>query len=104
MPIDVQSKLLRVLQEKEVRPVGGTKSYKTDCRIIAAPNRKVEDAIRDGKLREDLFYRISAVSVHLPPLRERREDILPLATAFLKRFAAQANRDISGFSDEAAER
>jgi DNA-binding NtrC family response regulator len=104
MPIDTQSKLLRVLQEKEVRPVGGRTSYKTDCRIIAATNRKVEDALREGKLREDLFYRISAVSVHLPPLRERREDILPMATAFLKRYAAQANRDITGFSDEAAER
>jgi DNA-binding NtrC family response regulator len=104
MPIDTQSKLLRVLQEKEVRPVGGRTSYKTDCRIIAATNRKVEDAIRDGKLREDLYYRISAVSVHLPPLRERREDILPLATAFLKRYTSQANRDITGFSPEAAER
>src|SRR5580693_4626856 len=104
MPIDTQSKLLRVLQEKEVRPVGGRTSYKTDCRIIAATNRKPEEAIRDGKLREDLFYRISAVSVHLPPLRERREDILPLANAFLKRYSAQANRDISGFSEEAAER
>jgi two-component system, NtrC family, response regulator HydG len=104
MPIDTQSKLLRVLQEKEVRPVGGRTSYKTDCRIIAATNRKVEDAIRDGKLREDLYYRISAVSVHLPPLRDRREDVIPLATAFLKRYAAQANRDLSGFSDEAAER
>jgi DNA-binding NtrC family response regulator len=104
MPIDTQSKLLRVLQEKEVRPVGGRTSYKTDCRIIAATNRKPEEAIRDGKLREDLYYRISAVSVHLPPLRERREDILPLANAFLKRFSSQANRDITGFSPEAAER
>ena len=104
MPIDTQSKLLRVLQEKEVRPVGGRTSYKTDCRVIAATNRKVEDAISQGKLREDLYYRISAVSVHLPPLRERREEILPLAGAFLKRYGAQANRDITAFSTEAAER
>ena len=92
MPIDTQSKLLRVLQDQEVRPVGGKASYKTNCRIVAATNRKPDEAIKDGKLREDLFYRISAISVHLPPLRERREDIMPLANAFLKRFAAQANR------------
>ncbi|MDB6055695.1 MAG: two component, sigma54 specific, transcriptional regulator, Fis family [Verrucomicrobiales bacterium] len=103
MPVDTQSKLLRVLQEKEVRPVGGRVTFKTDCRIIAATNRKVEEAIRDGKLREDLYYRISAISVLLPPLRERREDILPLANAFLKRFAAQAGRNIIGFSGAAAE-
>ena len=90
MPIDTQSKLLRVLQEKEVRPVGGRSTYKTNCRIIAATNRQTEEAIKSGKLREDLYYRISAISVHLPPLRDRREDIIPLATAFLKRFAAQA--------------
>ncbi len=104
MPVDTQSKLLRVLQEKEVRPVGGRTGYKTDCRIIAATNRQVEEAIRDGKLREDLFYRISAISISLPPLRDRREDVLPLARAFLKRFAAQANRVISDFTPEAAER
>ncbi|MGA2175861.1 MAG: sigma-54 dependent transcriptional regulator [Verrucomicrobiota bacterium] len=103
MPIDTQSKLLRVLQEKEVRPVGGRSSYKSDCRIIAATNRQTEDAIKAGKLREDLYYRISAISVHLPPLRERREDILPLATAFLKRFDAQAGRNLSGFSPPASE-
>ena len=94
MPIDTQSKLLRVLQDQEVRPVGGKVSYKTNCRIVAATNRKTDEAIKDGKLREDLFYRISAISVHLPPLRERREDIMPLANAFLKRFVAQANRPI----------
>ena len=104
MPIDTQSKLLRVLQEKEVRPVGGRTSFKTDCRIIAATNRHVEDAIKDGKLREDLYYRISAISIHLPPLRDRRDDILPLARAFLKRFAAQADRVLSDYSPEAAER
>jgi len=103
MPIDTQSKLLRVLQEKEVRPVGGRTSYKTDCRIIAATNRTTAEAIKSGKLREDLYYRISAISVHLPPLRERREDILPLANAFLKRYDAQAGRNITGFSPEATE-
>ena len=104
MPIDTQSKLLRVLQEKEVRPVGGKVSYKTDCRIVAATNRKPEDAILEGKLREDLYYRISAISVHLPALRERREDVMPLAKAFLKRFAAQANRPLTEFTSAAAER
>lgn len=104
MPIDVQSKLLRVLQDQEVRPVGSKSSYKTNCRIIAATNRRPEDAIKDGKLREDLFYRISALSVYLPPLRERRDDIMPLANSFLKRFAAQANRDLRGFKPDAIER
>jgi transcriptional regulator with PAS, ATPase and Fis domain len=103
MPIDTQSKLLRVLQEKEVRPVGGRISYKTDCRIIAATNRETEEAIKSGKLREDLYYRISAISVYLPPLRERREDILPLANAFLKRFDAQSGRNITGFTPAAGE-
>jgi transcriptional regulator with PAS, ATPase and Fis domain len=95
---------LRVLQEKEVRPVGGRTSFKTDCRIIAATNRQVEEAIKDGKLREDLYYRISAISIHLPPLRDRRDDILPLARAFLKRFAAQADRVISDFDPNASDR
>jgi DNA-binding NtrC family response regulator len=101
MPADTQSKLLRVLQDQEVRPVGGKTTYKTNCRIVAATNREPQAAIKDGKLREDLFYRISAISVHLPPLRERRDDIMPLAGVFLKRFAAQANRDIQGFNQEA---
>ncbi len=104
MAVDTQSKLLRVLQNQEVRPVGGKTSYKINSRVIASTNRKPEEAIKAGKLREDLYYRISAISVHLPPLRERREDIMPLANAFLKRFAAQANRIIRGFSPEAIER
>ena len=104
MPIDTQSKLLRVLQDQEVRPVGGKASYKINCRVIASTNRKPEDALKDGKLREDLYYRISAISVHLPPLRERREDIMPLANSFLKRFAAQANHVINSFTPAAIER
>ena len=93
MPVDTQSKLLRVLQDHEVRPVGDKTSYKTNCRILASTNRKPGEAIKDGKLREDLFYRISAITVHLPPLRERRDDIMPLANTFLKRYAAQAGRE-----------
>jgi DNA-binding NtrC family response regulator len=104
MAVDTQSKLLRVLQDQEVRPVGGKTSYKSNCRVIATTNRKPEEAIKAAKLREDLYYRISAISIHLPPLRERREDIMPLANAFLKRFAAQANRDIRGFNPGAIER
>ena len=104
MPIDTQSKLLRVLQEKEVRPVGGKTSFKTNCRVVAATNRPTDDAIKNGKLREDLFYRISAITVHLPPLRERRDDIPPLAELFLKRFASQASRVVSGFTPMAMDR
>ena len=104
MPIDTQSKLLRVLQDQEVRPVGGKTSYKTNCRIIAATNRDPQLAIQDGKLREDLFYRISAISVHLSPLRERREDIMPMANSFLRRFSAQADRPIKGYTPAAVER
>jgi DNA-binding NtrC family response regulator len=104
MPIDTQSKLLRVLQDQEVRPVGGKTSYRTNCRIVAATNRKTDEAIKDGKLREDLFYRISAISVHLPPLHERKEDIMPLANSFLKRFAAQASRPLRGFTPAAVKR
>jgi DNA-binding NtrC family response regulator len=104
MPIDTQSKLLRVLQDQKVRPVGGKTDYQTNCRIVAATNRRPEEAIKDGKLREDLYYRISAISVHLPPLRERRDDIIPLASAFLKRFASQANRTLRGFTPQAMDR
>jgi DNA-binding NtrC family response regulator len=92
-----------VLQEKEARPVGGRATYRTNCRVIAATNRKTDVAIREGKLREDLFYRISAITIDLPPLRERRDDILPLANSFLKKFAAQAGRTLGGFSPAASD-
>jgi two-component system response regulator AtoC len=104
MPVDTQTKLLRVLQEKEYRPVGGRTSFKSNVRIIASTNLEVEVAIRAGKLREDLFYRISTITLHLPPLRERLDDIVPLATTFLKRYAAQADRNIVGFSSAAMEK
>ncbi len=102
MPVETQAKLLRVLQEKRYRPVGGHDSFPLECRVMATTNRRLEDAIRDHHLREDLYYRLSVLTVHLPPLRERREDILPLAMNFLRRFAAQAGRAISGFDQAAA--
>jgi DNA-binding NtrC family response regulator len=101
MPLDTQAKLLRVLQERSFRPVGGKTRQSVDCRVLASTNRRVEEALREGRLREDVYYRISAVTIHLPPLRERREDILPLATTFLRRFAAQAGRVITGFDERA---
>src|SRR4029079_7224033 len=90
MPVDTQTKLLRVLQEREVRPVGGRQSFKTNVRLIASTNLEVEVAIRQGKLREDLHYRINTIRLTLPPLAERIDDIVPLATSFLKRYVAQA--------------
>jgi transcriptional regulator with PAS, ATPase and Fis domain len=104
MPVETQTKLLRVLQEKEYRPVGGRTSFKSNVRIIASTNLEVEVAIRAGKLREDLFYRISTITLNLAPLRERVDDIVPLATSFLKRFASQAARNINGFTPGAMEK
>lgn len=104
MPVDTQTKLLRVLQEKEVRPVGGRNVYRVNCRIMAATNRRVEDAFREHKLREDLYYRIGAVRIDLPPLRERPEDIVPMANAFLKRFASLAGRTMTGFTQTAIDK
>jgi len=104
MPVDTQSKLLRVLQEKHAHPVGSEEPYKTDCRIISITNRQVQDALEDGSLREDLFYRLNEINLEVPPLRNRREDIAPLAEEFLKRFSAQANQVITGFTAPAAGR
>ncbi len=101
MPIETQSKLLRVLQDKEVRPVGSSSSYKIDVRIITATNRTIDDALQSGKLREDLYYRISTITIAIPPLRERKEEIVPLAKLFLRRFSAQAGRSFQGFTKEA---
>lgn len=88
MPPHLQVKLLRVLQEREIRRVGGVKNIKVNPRIIAATNRPVQEAIVDGSMREDFYYRIAVVSLSIPPLRERREDILELAHGLIKHFAA----------------
>jgi two-component system NtrC family response regulator len=89
--IDLQAKILRALQERTVDPVGGNKPVPVDARIIAATNRDLERAVKEGAFREDLFYRLSVVTLHMPPLRERREDILLLAEHFLKKFSRGAS-------------
>lgn len=87
VPLQLQAKLLRVLQEREFRRVGGTSAIKADVRIVAASNRDLEDQVKEGTFREDLFYRLNVVPVQMPPLRERTEDILPLVEFFYKKFA-----------------
>jgi DNA-binding NtrC family response regulator len=86
LPTNLQGKLLRMTQDHEITPVGSTKSIKIDARIIAATNRDLEGLVRDGRFREDLFFRLNVVSIKVPPLRERREDILFLVYFFLERF------------------
>ncbi len=88
---NMQSKLLRVLQEREILKVGDTKPIKVDFRLLSATNRDLEEKVSDGSFREDLFYRLQVIHIHLPPLRERREDIIPLARHFIKKSAKQLN-------------
>jgi two-component system, NtrC family, response regulator AtoC len=87
LPLEMQAKLLRVLQEKEVRPVGSNQKVKVDVRVIAATNRDLETEYRNGSFRKDLYFRLNVVTVHLPALRERRSDIPMLAHWFLERYA-----------------
>ena len=99
--LDMQAKLLRVIQEREVTKVGGTQRVKIDVRIVAATNSDLIEEMHAGRFREDLFYRLSVVPIHLPPLCERRGDIVPLALHFLQKHGPSRNRAISSFSDEA---
>ena len=97
----LQAKLLRVLQEREIQRVGGTVTIPVDVRVIAATNKNLEDAVKAGEFREDLFYRITAFPIVLPPLRKRREDIPVLAKHFLKKHTASSDKSISGISTAA---
>ena len=92
MPIDLQTRFLRVLQEREFRPLGSTQVLKADFRLIAASNRRPDEAIRTGRLREDLFYRLNTFTLHIPPLRDRTEDILELTQLFLQRFCVKMKK------------
>jgi len=99
-----QSKVLRVLQEQEFERVGGNETIKIDVRIIAATNKSLVNLIKEDKFRVDLFYRLKVVSIYIPPLRERREDIPQLIEHFIKRYSAETGKDIKGVSKEAMER
>jgi transcriptional regulator with GAF, ATPase, and Fis domain len=101
LPIAIQVKLLRVLQEREIQRVGGRKVLKLNLRIIAATNRDLREAVATGRFREDLYFRLTAVPVHVPPLRERLEDIPVLASYFLQRAATAYQKEIAGFAPEA---
>jgi DNA-binding NtrC family response regulator len=94
MALGLQSKLLRVLQDQEIRPVGGNKSVKVDVRIITATNKDLKKQIEEGHFRQDLFYRLNVIPIHIPPLRERPEDIPPLVEAFLRKHSDSPGRSI----------
>jgi two-component system response regulator PilR (NtrC family) len=101
IPHTVQVKLLRAIQERQVRRVGDTRDVKVDVRLIAASNRELGRAVADGLLREDLFYRLNVIPVHLPPLRDRREDVPLLVAHFIKKLSAEVGRTVKGVSPEA---
>jgi transcriptional regulator with PAS, ATPase and Fis domain len=100
MSFNLQVKLLRVLQEKTFERIGGSKTIKVDLRIIAATNRNLEELVKEGKFREDLYYRLSVVPIHIPPLRERRQDIPLLLNYFLEKSNTINGAGIEGFSEE----
>jgi DNA-binding NtrC family response regulator len=104
LPIDVQPKLLRALQERKVRPVGDNREIPYDARIVAATNRDLENEVREKRFREDLFYRINVVKLEVPPLRSRGSDTLHLAHHFLKQFAERSGKPTLELSERAAER
>jgi two-component system response regulator GlrR len=100
----LQVKLLRVLQEKEFKPLGGERSVKVDVRVIVASNKNLQEAVARGTFREDLFYRIQVVPIYLPPLRERKEDIPPLVEHFIKHYSKELGKEIKGITPAAMQR
>ena len=103
MEPDIQVKFLRALEQRAFRRLGGKKEIEVDIRVVAATNKNTDDAMREGKLREDLYHRLAVIPMHLPPLRERGGDVRILAEEFLQRFAKEQGKNIKGFSEGATE-
>ncbi len=99
MPLSLQAKILRVIESGEFTPLGSTVVLKTDVRIISATNVNLRDRILENRFREDLYYRLNVVNINIPPLRERREDILLIAQHFLEKYSIKMNKKIKGFSE-----
>jgi two-component system response regulator GlrR len=104
MPLSIQAKFLRVLQERQFFPVGGQRPVTVDVRVIVATNKVLEEQVRQGLFREDLYYRIHVIPIEIPPLRERKEDILPLVELFLKKFSVSMGKKITGLEPQAMQR
>jgi two-component system NtrC family response regulator len=100
IPVELQTKFLRVLQENIVEPLGSSKPIPIDIRIIAATNKNLESIIKNGLFREDLYYRLNVITIYIPPLRERKEDILPLTDLFIKKYSSENKKDIKGLTRE----
>ncbi|MBR4091213.1 MAG: sigma-54-dependent Fis family transcriptional regulator, partial [Mogibacterium sp.] len=101
IPLHLQAKLLRALQNRTITRVGDTKAIPIDIRLICATNRDLEKMVRDGEFREDLYYRINTMHLHLPALRERQDEIAPLAKMFIAKYAGRYRREVNGLSEEA---
>ena len=101
LPLDLQAKLLRVLQSKSFEKVGSSKTISVDVRIIAATNRDLEAMVQEGTFRQDLYYRLNVLLLNVPPLRNRREDIEPLAQFFCQKFSSEVKKNFVGFSEDA---
>ena len=103
MSPSTQAKILRVLQEHEFERLGGTRTLRVDVRLIAATNRDLAVMVQSGQFREDLYYRLNVVSIEMPPLRERKDDIVPLAGFFIRRFSAELKKKMDGIDAGRAE-
>jgi two-component system response regulator AtoC len=101
MPLSLQAKLLTVLQDKTIRRLGGLKEIKVNFRFISATNQDLERMVEEGKFREDLFWRLNVIRINIPPLRERKEDIIPLAQLFIKKFNQKYRKEVQGLTQEA---